>query len=276
MPVNAPVEYYKAEEKFTNAKTREEKIMYLEEMIRLLPKHKGSETVLAQLRKKLAKLKAEKPKKSGPKPKWVVKKEGAGQVCLVGLTNCGKSTLLKELTGVNVEIASYEYTTTTPQVGMMKFEDIWIQVVEIPSTFDSQVMSIVHNTDLILVLLDVNKGLEKQRKEIDSLLDERGIKIKRIYLVTKTEIDFEKLKKEIWENLGKIRVYTKTPGKPPEEKPIILKVGSKVEDVVKEIHKDFLKHFRYAKVWGKSVKFPGSTVGLDHLLEDRDVVEIRA
>ena len=276
MPVNACIEYYKAEGKYNEAKTREEKIACLEEMIRLLPKHKSSETALAQLRKRLAKLKEEKPKKASQKPKWIVKKEGSGQVCLVGLTNSGKSTLLKELTGIDVDIASYEYTTTKPEFGMMRYEDVWVQIVEIPSTFEPEVMSIVHNSDLILILLDVNQGLEKQRREIDDILARRMIKTKKSYVMTKQELNIEKLKKQIWDNLGKIRVYTKTPGKKAENKPIIFRSKARVKDVVEEVHKSFLKHFRYAKVWGKSVKFNGATVGLKHALADKDVVEIRA
>jgi len=276
MPVNAPIEYYKAEEKFTSAKTKEEKILYLEEMIRLLPKHKSSENVHAQLRKKLAKIKSQKSKKVGSRPKWSIRKEGAGQVCLLGLTNSGKSTLLKELTGIDVGIASYEYTTTKPEHGMMRYEDVWVQIVEIPSTFDPPVMSIVYGTDLILVLLDVNKGLGKQQKELDKILNRRMIKSKKIYIITKQKIDIKKLKQQIWNNLGKMRIYTKTPRKKSEIKPIVFKQGATVKDVVKEVHKTFLKHFRYAKIWGKSVKFGGATVGLDHVLVDKDIVEIRA
>ena len=276
MPVNAPVEYYKAEEKFRSAKSREEKIACLEEMIRLLPKHKSSENVLAQLRKKLAKLKSEKHRKVGARPSVIIKKEGAGQVCLLGLTNSGKSTLLKTLTGVDVEIADYPYTTKKPQFGMMKYEDVWVQIVEIPSTFDPGVMSVVHGTDLIIVVLDGEKNLDEQKREINDILDERKVKTKRLYVVTKKPIDLEKLKKKIWDNLGVIRVYTKTPGKNPEKKPIILKEGSTVEDVAKEVHKSFLDHFRFARVFGCSVKFNGARVGLDHVLHDKDVVEIRA
>jgi hypothetical protein len=276
MPVNAPIEYYKAEERFRNAKSREEKIACLEEMIRLLPKHKGAENVLARLRKKLSKLKEQKPAKTGTKPKWSIRKEGAGQVCLIGRTNSGKSTLLKELTGKDVDIASYKFTTTLPQFGMMKYEDVWVQIVEIPSTFDPQSMSVVYNTDLVLVLLDVNKGLGKQKKELDELLDSRMIKSKRLYVTTKKKIDIQELKDEIWKNLGKIRVYTKTPGKKTEDKPIVFKQGATVEKVVREVHKDLLEHFRYAKIWGDSVKFGGAQVGLDHILKDKDVVQIRA
>ena len=82
MPVNAPIEYYKAEEKFLSARSREEKIETLEEMIRLLPKHKGTEHVLGQLRARMAKLKKQGEKK-GARQKGI-KKEGAAQVCLLG------------------------------------------------------------------------------------------------------------------------------------------------------------------------------------------------
>jgi len=274
VPVNASFEYYKAEEKFLSAKNKEEKIACLEEMIRFLPSHKGTENVRAQLRKKLAKLKSEKTKKAGAKPKWSIKKEGAGQVCLFGLTNSGKSTLLKKLTGKNVEIAPYEYTTTIPQVGMMRYEDVWIQVVEIPSTFDPGVISIVHSTDLILIMFSDNKDMEKQKKKLNEILDKRMIKTKRLYL--EKEIDIEKLKKEIWNNLGKIRVYTKTPGKKPETTPIVFKRGATVKNVVKEVHKEFLKHFRFANILGKSIKHGKGRVGLDHILQDKDIIEIRS
>jgi ribosome-interacting GTPase 1 len=74
--------------------------------------------------------------------------------------------------------------------------------------------------------------------------------------------------------LNIIRIYTKPPGGEPSPKPLILKRGSTVLDVAKAIHKDFIKRFAYAKVWGSSVRYPGQRVGLDHVLEDGDVVEI--
>ncbi|OGI15953.1 hypothetical protein A3K63_01185 [Candidatus Micrarchaeota archaeon RBG_16_49_10] len=276
MPVNASIEYYKAEEKFLEAKTREDKIACLEEMIRLLPKHKSSENSLANLKKKLAKLKNEKPPKRGSKPKFSIKKEGAAQVCIIGLPNSGKTTLLNELTGINAEVADYPYTTTVPQFGMMKHEDVWVQIIEIPSTFEPEVMSLIYTCDLLLMLLDSNRNLETQKKELQNMLSRRELHKKILYVTTKIKVDTEKLKKDIWGNLGLLRVYTKTPGKKAEAKPIILKNGSIVKDVVKEVHKAFLKHFRYAKVWGKSVKFSGAQVGLEHVLMDRDVVEIKS
>lgn len=74
--------------------------------------------------------------------------------------------------------------------------------------------------------------------------------------------------------LNIIRVYTKPPTGEPSSKPLILKKGSTVLDVAKAIHKDFVKRFAYARIWGRSAKYPGQRVGLDHVLDDGDIVEI--
>jgi len=274
MPVNATTEYYIAEEKYRNAKTRQEKIIYLEEMIRLLPRHHGSEKALAELKKRLSKLKSQKEAK-GARTAFTIKKEGVGQVCLVGLVGSGKSTLLKQLTGVEVGIGTHPYTTIKPQVGMMKYEDVWIQIVEIPSTFEPEWMSIARNCDLIIRVIDGNEDLSQQRIELNKIFNENKINVKSIKIITKRPLDLDKIKKEIWNNINVIRVYTKTKNK-IEEKPIIFKKSATVEDVVKFVHKDFLKHFRFARVWGNSVKHQGSQVGLDHKLVDKDVVQIFA
>lgn len=164
MPVNAGPEYFKAEEKYQDAKTREEKIAAMEEMIRTLPKHKGTENMLKQLKRRLAKLKKETTAQAKARPKFVVKKEGAAQVCIIGKTNSGKSTLLKTLTNAVVEVADYEYTTTQPIVGMMDYQGVGIQLVEIPSTFNPDVISLVRTCDLIVILLAkvVRKEVERQ------------------------------------------------------------------------------------------------------------------
>lgn len=276
MPVNAPNEYYVAEEKYRNAKTRDEKIKYLEEMISLLPRHHGSEKSLMELKKRLSKLKAQKEIKVGRKTSFTIKKEGAGQVCLIGMTNSGKSTLLKQLTNVDVEVDDHPYTTVKPEIGMMRYEDALVQIVEIPSTFESEWMSIAHNCDLIIKVINGDDDINQQRREIRKILDEHKIRVKTIKVITKKPINLDKLKKEIWNNLQVIRVYTKAQGKEPEKKPIIFRREATVGDVVKEVHKDFLKHFRFARVWGHSVKHQGSQVGLEHKLADKDIVQIFA
>ena len=275
MPLNATVEYFKAEEKYKSAKTKEEKIKYLEEMIRELPSHKGAENVLAQLRRRLSKLKSQKEAKKGSK-KITIKKEGAGQVCIIGLTNSGKSVLLKSLTNIDVDIDTYPFTTVRPEMGMAQYEDVWIQIIEIPSTFTGDAIGILHECDIIIMLLDGEKNLDNQRKELQKILDEHKIKKKIIEVVSKKPIDLNNLKKQLWKNLNLIRVYTKAPRAKPVKKPIVAKQDSTVEDIVKEVHKDFFEHFRYARVWGDSVKVKGTKVGLEHKLKDRDIVEIHS
>jgi len=91
----------------------------------------------------------------------------------------------------------------------------------------------------------------------------------------KERTGLKKLKEKIWNNLGLIRVYTKSPGKPKKIPPITLPKGSTVKDVARIVHKDFLKNFKFARIFNDS-KFSGSSVGLDYRLNDLDVIEIHA
>jgi ribosome-interacting GTPase 1 len=290
MPINAGPEYFVAEKKYSKAKTKEEKIAAMQEMIRTLPKHKGTETQLALLKKRLANLKSQKFVRATAKQKFTIKKLGAAQTCILGLTNSGKSSLLKALTNVEVEIADYPYTTKEPKVAMMPFGDILIQLIEIPSTFDPEFMSLLYTCDEILVLLDATQDLEKQKDELNQILNERNLLNKKILFVinksdlkfseskylqisAKNKIGLDELKEDIWTNLELIRVYTKSPGKPKMIPPVTLPKGSQVKDVAKIIHKDFLKDFKFARIFNNT-KFSGSPVGLDHKLNDLDVVEI--
>ncbi len=290
MPVNAGPQYYLAEKKYLEAKTREEKIKALEEMIRFLPKHKGTENLLALLKKRLKKLKSQTSKKASAKPKFRIKKEGAAQVCIIGLTNSGKSSLLKALTNVNIKIADYPFTTKEPKVGMMFYGDVQLQLIEIPSTFEPEVISFLYSCDKIIALIDSTKDIEKQEKELKDLLKRRGLENKKIVWVlskveenqkyknflqvsVKNKNNLEELKKKIWSNLGLIRVYTKSPGKPKDLPALALPKGSTVRDVAKSLHKDFLKNFKFARIFNDT-KFSGMKVGLEYELKDMDIVEI--
>jgi len=292
MPINAGPEYFVAEKRYLDARTKEEKIQALQEMIRTLPKHKGAEHLLAQLRKRLAKLKSQKTVKASAKPRFIIRKQGAAQVCLFGMTNSGKSSLLKSLTGLETKIGDYPYTTKEPQVAMMDFGDIQIQLVEIPSTFDPESLSVLYTCDEILILFDATQDMKKQKDELERILMGRGLLNKKIlYVVNKSDLkkleseflqvsikdesSLEKLKEKIWSNLGLIRVYTKSPGKPKVMPPITLPEGARVRDVAKEVHKDFIKDFKFARIFNDT-KFSGSSVGLDYKLKDLDVVEIHA
>lgn len=288
MPVNAGPEYFVAEKRYLEAKSKEDKIKYLEEMIRLLPKHKSSEHVLARLRHRLKKLKEEKTIKATTKPKFSIKKEEAAQICIIGSTNSGKSSLLNALTNVKTTVADYPFTTKEPVVGMMNYGDVQMQLIEIPSTFDSDFTSILQTCDLILILIDAAEDVDKQTDELIKILDKRKLENKKILFVfnkcdvakcdklaisAKEKIGLDELKQAIWSRLDLIRVYTKSPGKPKVVPPITLPKNSTVKDVAKSIHKDFLKEFSFARVFN-STPYSGQKVGLDFKLKDLDVVEI--
>ncbi len=262
MPVNFTAEYFKAEQKFLNAKTTEEKIIYLEEMIRVCPKHKGAENLLAQLHAKLAKLKREVEKKSIKQRKTEgIRKEGDAQVCIIGEVNSGKSTLLKKLTNANPEIDEYPYTTVRPEIGMMDYKGVKIQMIEIPSTFRPEYMSISRTADLIIV---VKRG---NYESVEKMLDSIYIRTKRI--VVDPDDSVQKIKDSIWEALGLMIVYTKN-GK--DVSPMALKKNSTVRDFTKRIHKDFLENFWYARLWRNKKE---KQVGLNYTLKNGDIVEIK-
>ncbi len=133
MPANLPPPYHEAERRWRAAKTPGEQLAALEEMLRLMPKHKGTDHLQADIKARIAKLRKE-PQKGGPKRTnvFVVDKEGAGQVALAGAPNTGKSALLAGLTKARPEVADYPHTTREPMPGMMPFEDVSFQLVDLP------------------------------------------------------------------------------------------------------------------------------------------------
>ncbi|MHA2085059.1 MAG: GTPase, partial [Candidatus Thorarchaeota archaeon] len=122
----------------------EQRIVELEKLISLAPRHKGAERMKGDYRKKLAILKAQldkqrdqdRARRSGGTEEGVVRKEGAGQVCLVGVTNSGKSSLINGVTNADLPVADYPFTTPLPTPAMLILEDINIQLVEIPGIFE--------------------------------------------------------------------------------------------------------------------------------------------
>ncbi len=178
MPANLTPQYYEAEKKYREAKTPQEKLAYLQEMLAIMPKHKGTEKIQGDLKSKISKLKEalEHGRKSGggPSTAWYqVDKQGAGQVAMLGLPNAGKSALLNALTNTNVPVADYPYTTTSPQVGMMLYDDILIQIIDTPPLSDDTqpwMYSIYRSADIVLIVLDATEDLETQYELIREML----------------------------------------------------------------------------------------------------------
>ena len=97
--------------------------------------------------------------------------------------------------------------------------------------------------------------------------------IKNYYTLDFKNDDVEDIKQKIWSRLGKIYVFTKQPGKKKDFPPVALEKGSNIEILALKVHKDFVKKFRFARIWGPSAKFDGQQVGLNHVLQEEDIVE---
>ncbi|MBI4586357.1 MAG: TGS domain-containing protein [Planctomycetes bacterium] len=164
MPANLTPQYLKAEEQYKAAKTTGEKIAALENMIALLPKHKGTEHLQADLRRRLSKLKDEseresRSKKGGFDP-FRIPKQGAGQIILLGPPNAGKSALVGRLTKAHVVETPFPFATTVPVPGMVAFEDVQIQLVDLPSVqmglFPPGLLGLIKSTDAVCLLADLS------------------------------------------------------------------------------------------------------------------------
>lgn len=161
MPANLPPQYLEAERRYRQAKQPPERIRALEEMLTLIPKHKGTEKLQADLKRRLSKVKAELERRPATKRGTgiYVEREGIGQVVLVGGPNVGKSALVRRLTNAKPEVADYPYTTRRPLSGMLVFENVKIQLVDLPAVapglVEGWVLGIVRNADLVLWVVDL-------------------------------------------------------------------------------------------------------------------------
>jgi len=168
MPANLPPEYFAAEKRFKQATTPEEKVAALEELISTVPKHKGTDKLRADLRRRLSKLRQEsvKKKKSGRGDLYTVEKQGAAQVALAGFSNAGKSSVLAALTNARPVIAEYPMTTVVPLSGMMPFEDIQFQLVDLPpvgnESTDGWISAILKNADVLMLVIDLSEDPDTQ------------------------------------------------------------------------------------------------------------------
>jgi small GTP-binding protein len=298
MPINAGFEYAKAEEKYYQAGTDEERIKALEEMLRTAPSHKSSEKFRGDIRLKIKKLKESiaKSKKSGKSSQKGIKKTDM-QAVMVGLTNSGKSSLLKSLTNANPKIASYGFTTSSPEIGTLNYANCHIQIIDLPpigsENFDH---GIVNNADTLLIVIEKIHELESvlsliknknaKRIIIFNKIDEQDEQNKRkisetlktkkynfVLVSTKTNEGLEELKQKIFNSFDIIRIYTRQPGKKEDAVPVIMKPGSTLEQVAEKILHGYSKKVKFAKIFGPSAKFLGQRVGLKHVLKDKDIIE---
>jgi ribosome-interacting GTPase 1 len=185
MPANLTPEYFKAEQWYRTAATNEEKILALERMLAVMPKHKGTDHLKADLRRKLSKLKetAAQKSKASVVDVFHVPRTGAGQVVLIGTPNCGKSSILAALTNAKVNVADFPFATGGPVPGMVVFGDIQIQLVDMPPiTADYSAPGQVgtyRNCDLIAIVIDLSGDVAEQMQVCVDFLQSRNLLVDR-------------------------------------------------------------------------------------------------
>jgi len=183
MPTNLPPEYYEVEKRYKEAQTTEEKIELLEELISTIPKHKGTDHLRADLRRRLSKLKAStqsQKKTSTAVSVYLIDKEGAGQIAVVGPANSGKSALVANTTNANPEVAEYPFTTWQPTPGMMQIENIQVQLIDTPPLdkefVEPELFQLIRRADLILLMVDLLADpIEQLKHSIQVLIENRII-----------------------------------------------------------------------------------------------------
>ena len=182
MPANLPPQYFEAEKRLRSAKNPAEKIAVLEEMLAIMPKHKGTDHLRAELRRRIAKLtQASEKKAATQRASMVIEKEGAAQVAVIGMPNSGKSQLVSRITNASPAVADYPFTTHTATPGMMEFENIKIQLIDTPPLASQPVEfwlpHMLRRADALLIVTDLSDAPLSQIDTIISQLESMRIDI---------------------------------------------------------------------------------------------------
>ena len=332
MPANLSPEYKAAEAAYRKARDPRERLDGLREMLRTIPKHKGTEHLQADIKARIKDLSEELEggRKGGAHggPALVIRPEGAAQVALVGPPNAGKSSLHAKLTGSAANVAAYPFTTQHPEPGMMPHEDIRFQLVDLPAVSREHPVpwlgGALQTADAALLVIDLAdpacleqvravEDLLKEKRltlterwrdfaladddpfarqlptlilankadaisdinaELEAFLELGGLRYPSLAVSASSGRGLGELGAWLFENLGIVRIYTKAPGHPPDKgRPFTLRRGQTVDDLARLIHQDLVRTLKYARIWGDS-GFDGAHVGHEHVLADRDVVEL--
>jgi len=388
LPTNLTAEAKAKWQQAQTANNPREKLQTLQEFLSEVPKHKGNERLRAQVKTQIAELRQDiieqRGRRGGGRSLWSVEREGAAQVMIFGATKSGKSSLLGALTNAHVEVTSYDYSTRYPAPGMLQFEDIQIQLVELPApthlanenryAIQTGSTSLIRQCDGLILIVDLSNDPTTQldlillsleaihistrraqtrvdivpekgggeirvaalgsdellsHEQISDLLHSYGIRsaLVRIFgnatmddvedailenvtlykptivIANKLDLDsgrgassrflshaagfptvtvscltrqgVEGVGHQLFSCLDLVRVYTKEPNEPkPSPHPFVVHQGTTVRELARSIHSDLAERYRYSRLWGPTSKFAGERVGPDHILGDRDIVEI--
>jgi uncharacterized protein len=330
MAVNLPPHYHDAEAEYKKANKPEEKLAALKKMWVILPKHKASEKVQAILKTKMADLNDEIERKSSVKKaspnSYKIPRQGSGQYVLLGGPNAGKSSLLRKLTKATPEVAPYPFTTREPSPGMMEFENIRMQLIDLPPItadfYETYLNDFTRVADGALLLVDLadddgpfavetvmarlkeakrllvaetpetadedpsiyylktilvaNKiDADGAQDRLDILLEMLPVQLPIVKISCETGVGLDELKQQMYKSLGVMRIYGKMPGKQPDmNDPYVIAIGGTVLDFAEAVHTELAETMKAARVWGMGV-MDGQTVKRDHVLHERDVVELQ-
>lgn len=178
MPANLPPHYFEAEKRYREARTPEEKIEHLEEMLTIMPKHKGTDKLRADLRRKISKFKAQSQQKKGASRRetaYAIDREGAAQIAVIGPPNTGKSSLVAALTNAMPEIADFPHSTWKPTPGMAPFENIQFQLIDTPPInreyMDPWMGDLIRRADILIIVLDLHGDPLQQLEDTFVILE---------------------------------------------------------------------------------------------------------
>ena len=338
MPANLSPEYKKAEQAFREASEDRERLLRLRDMLRTIPKHKGTEHLQADIKSRIKQLTEELagPKKGAARtgPVHTLRPEGAAQVALLGPPNAGKSSLHVKLTGSRADVGPYPFTTREPMPGMLPYRDVSFQLVDLPPISEDYMegwfVNALQPADAALLVADISApecidqleavGARLDDKRIslieewpglngdarpapDDEFDPFRIRLPTLLVVNKIDLapgpeevavlqelldadyravatstvsgqGLDEIGEFLFRGLEIVRVYTKTPGRPPEmDRPFTVRRGATVMDVARLVHKDIAGSLKYARAWGSGV-YDGQQIGPEHRLCDADVVEL--
>lgn len=194
MPANLTPDFQKAEQRLRQAGTDEEKLAALREMLSTIPKHKGTDKMQGDIKRRISQLRkqaARKPAGKGTDP-FYVPKNGAGQVALIGAPNVGKSSLLAATTNAPVKVGDYPYTTALPTPGMWEYQDVQIQLVDTPPMTPEHVppglFGTIRQADVIGIVADASGEALEQADSALTILACRDV---RPVTVPQNELDGE-------------------------------------------------------------------------------------
>lgn len=182
MPTNLPPDYYSVEKQYKAATDTAEKIELLEEMMTKIPKHKGTDHLRADLRRKLSKLKTTGGSKKGAARHasvYNIGKEGAGQIVIVGAPNVGKSSLVASETNADPDVSIAPFSTWGPTPGMMAIDNIQVQLIDTPPLntehIEADMFNLVRNCDLVLVMVDLQADPVQQLEDTMEILTQQRV-----------------------------------------------------------------------------------------------------